>query len=238
MEQVPDLDAVVVPVGGGGLISGIARAIKTQRPEVALYGVEAAAVPSMQAALDAGAPALIEAAPTLADGIAVRCVCTRTLEIVQRHVDQLVSVHEEEIAHATLLLLEQEKTVAEGAGAVPLAAALQGSLPLSGKRVVLVVSGGNIDVNVLSRIIDRGLVQSGRCMQVSVLIPDVPGSLAKLLATIGGLRANVLQAHHDRLSARTALGLAAVELVLETRGFDHIHEINSAIEQAGWIIND
>jgi threonine dehydratase len=135
-----------------------------------------------------------------------------------------------------LLLLELEKTVAEGAGAAGLAAALRGELALDGKRVVAVVSGGNIDVNLLSRIIDRGLFKSGRCMRVRVLIPDVPGSLAALLATTARLEANVLQVHHDRLAARTEPGLTAVEIVLETRGFDHIAEIEATISDAGWII--
>jgi len=236
LDQLPELDVVVAPVGGGGLIGGIATAVKSLRPEVAIYGAEAAAVPSMQAALDAGTPVLLEAARTLADGIAVQRVSERTLELSRRYVDRIVSVPEEDIAHAALLLLEQEKTVAEGAGAVPLAAALLGTLPLAGKRVVLVISGGNIDVNVLSRIIDRGLVKSGRCMRISVLISDVPGSLAQLLAMIAGLRANVLQVQHDRLSVRAPVGLTAVELSLETRGFDHIEEIEAALESAGWVV--
>jgi threonine dehydratase len=133
-------------------------------------------------------------------------------------------------------LLEQEKTVAEGAGAVTLAAVLQAALPLQGKRVAVVVSGGNIDVNLLSRIIDRGLVRSGRCMRVWVLIPDVPGSLAALLAVAARTHANVLQVHHDRLAARTEPGLTAVELTLETRGFEHTAEVRSAIIDAGWTI--
>jgi threonine dehydratase len=237
LEQVPDLDAVIAPIGGGGLVGGIAVAIKSQRPEVAIYGAEAALVPSMHAALAKHAPLLLPPGRTLADGIAARAVSPRTFELAQRHVDQIALVDEEEIAEAILMLLEQEKTVAEGAGAVPLAAALQAELPIAGKRVVLIVSGGNIDVNLLSRIIDRGLVKSGRCMRVWVLIPDVPGSLAALLATTAGLHANVLQVHHDRLAARTEPGLTAVELMLETRGFDHISEIEAAISDAGWIIS-
>jgi threonine dehydratase len=134
------------------------------------------------------------------------------------------------------MLLEQEKTVAEGAGAAALAAVMQGGLPLAGKRVVVVVSGGNIDVNLLSRVIDRGLVKSGRCMRAWVLIPDVPGSLAALLSTVARLKANVLQVHHDRLAARTEPGMTAVELVLETRGFDHVAEIEAALAEAGWVV--
>jgi threonine dehydratase len=236
LEQVPDLDAVVVPVGGGGLASGIAVALKSLRPEVAIYGVEAALCPSMRAAMLGGAPALVDAARTLADGIAVRAVSPRTLEIASKYLERIVLVDEEEIAEAILLLLELEKTVAEGAGAAALAAVLQRELPLEGKRVVVLVSGGNIDVNLLSRIIDRGLVKSGRCMRLWVLIPDVPGALAELLAATARLHANVLQVHHDRLAARTEPGMTAVELVLETRGFDHIAEIEAGISDAGWVI--
>jgi hypothetical protein len=216
------LDAVVIPVGGGGLIAGIGAAIKARRPEVAVYGVEAAQVPSMKEALRLGAPVTLPRARTMADGISARRVSDRTFELAQRYFDEIVLVDEEEIAEAILSLLEQEKTVAEGAGAAALAGVLQGELPISGQRVVALVSGGNIDVNLLSRILDRGLVKSGRCMRMWVMISDQPGSLAALLASIAGLNANVLQIHHDRLAARTEPGLTTVELVLETRGFDHI----------------
>lgn len=238
LEQVPDLDAVVVPVGGGGLVGGISVAIHGLRPEVEIYGAQAAAVPAMRAALERRTPVLLDKARTLADGVAARKVSARTLELAAQHVNALALLDEEEIAEAILLLLEQEKTVAEGAGAVALGAAVQGALPLAGKRVVVIVSGGNIDVNRLSRVIDRGLVKSGRCMRVRVHIPDVPGSLAELLATIARLNANVLQVHHDRLSARSAPGVTAVELVLETRGFEHIGEVEAAIADAGWIVAD
>jgi threonine dehydratase len=236
LEQVPALDAVIVPVGGGGLAAGIAVALKSRRPEVEVYGVQSALCPSMRAALQAGIPVRAEPMRTLADGIAVRAVSQRTLDVAKNYIDRISVVDEEEIAEAVLLLLEVEKTVAEGAGAVALAAALRGELPLEGKQVVVVISGGNIDVNLLARIIDRGLVKSGRCMRIWVLIPDVPGSLAALLATIARLHANVLHVQHDRFGARTEPGLTAVELVLETRGFDHIGEIEAAISDAGWVI--
>jgi threonine dehydratase len=236
LEQLPDLDAVVVPIGGGGLIGGVALAIKSLRPDAAVYGAETLLLPAMHAAIAQRSPILLPPGRTLADGIAVRAVSPRTFDLAQRYVDHIALVGEEEIAEAILLLLEQEKTVAEGAGATALAAALHGELPLAGKRVVVLVSGGNIDVNLLSRIIDRGLVKSGRCMRVWVQIPDVPGSLAALLATIAGLNANVLQVHHDRLAARTKPGLTAVELMLETRGFEHIADIEAAISDAGWLI--
>ena len=233
LEQVPELDAVIAPIGGGGLIGGVGLAIKSLRPVAAVYGVVAAVVPSMLRALAQGAPVLLEPARKLAEGIAVREVGRHTLPLVQRYVDRIVSVEEEDIAQAVLMLLEREKTVAEGAGAAALAAALYGELPLEGKRVALIVSGGNIDVNVLSRIIDRGLVKSGRSMRVRVLVPDVPGALAKLLAAIAAHQGNVLQVQHDRLAARTELGVTAVELVLETRGLEHIVELEQAIEGAG-----
>ena len=238
LEQVPDLDAVVVPVGGGGLIGGIALAIKAQKPHVKVYGVEAALVPSMRAALDHGAPRLVEASRSIADGIGARRVGVHTFELARRYVDDVVAVDEAEIAEAILTLLEGEKTVAEGAGATPLAALLEQRLPLKDQRVVLLVSGGNIDVNLLARIIDRGLVKSGRAMRLRVLIPDVPGTLARLLATIAAGGANVMSVLHDRIGARTDVGEIAVELVLETRGFDHIATIEQALRGAGWHTED
>jgi len=163
-------------------------------------------------------------------------VCDRTLQLVRRYLDAVVSVDEAEIAEAVLRLLEDEKIVAEGAGAVPLAALLSDKLPLAGKRVVLMVSGGNIDVNLLSRIIDHGLVKSGRSMRVRVLIPDLPGNLARLLATIAEAGANVLAVNHDRIGARTDVGGVAVDIVLETRGFAHVQEVEAALLSAGWTL--
>lgn len=234
LEQLPELEAVVVPIGGGGLISGIAIALKQQRPEIAVYGVETQLVPSMQRALELGAPCVLPAQRSLADGINTRRVSERTLQIVRQYVDDVVSVDEAEIAAAVLCLLEDEKIVAEGAGAVPLAALLAGRLPVAGKRVVLLVSGGNIDVNLLSRIIERGLVKSGRSMRVRVRMPDLPGTLARLLATIAGVGANVIAVNHDRISARTEVGAVAVDIVLETRGFDHVQAVDAALREAGW----
>jgi threonine dehydratase len=237
LEQAPDVEAVVVPVGGGGLAGGVALAIKSLRPDIVVYGVEAKSVPSMRAALREGTPWQVSPAKTIADGIAVRCVSERTLSLASRFLDDVVAVDEPAIAEAILVLLEDEKTVVEGAGAVALAALLEQALPLRGKRTALVVSGGNIDVNVLSRIIDRGLVRSGRLMRLRVSVPDVPGSLARLLAVIAQSEANVLEVHHDRVGARSPLGQTAVELVLETRGFPHISEIEAAIKGAGWHID-
>lgn len=235
LEQVPTLDAVVVPVGGGGLIAGIALAIKELRPDVKVYGVEAALVPSMKRALEQGGPVLVEPVKSIADGIGARRAGERTFELVRRYVDEIALVSEEEIAEAILTLLEDEKTVAEGAGAVALAALLEDRLPVRGKRVVVLVSGGNIDVNILSRIIDRGLVKSGRSMRFEVLISDSPGTLAKLLTAVADTGANVLSVQHDRIGSRTDVGKIAVELVLETRGFEHIAAIDAALRRS-WIV--
>ena len=211
-------------------------ALAAQAPTVALYGVEADRVPAMRAALDAGVPVEVPAARTLADGIAVRRVGSRSLELCRDHLAELVSVDEEEIAEAILVLLELEKTLAEGAGAAPLAAALQRRLPLAGKRVALVVSGGNIDVTRIARIIDLGLVKSGRSMRIRVLVPDIPGTLASLLAVVAQAGANVMSVQHDRRSAHAGVGRTEVELVLETHGFDHVDAVQGAIREAGWDI--
>jgi threonine dehydratase len=236
LAQVPDLDAVVVPIGGGGLAGGVALAIKENNPALKVYGVETALVPSMQHAFSHGAANVLPLRRSIADGITTRRVSPRTLALAQRYLDGVVSVDESEIAEAILCLLEDEKTVAEGAGAVALAALLAGRLPLQGKRVALVISGGNIDVNLLSRIIDRGLVKSGRIMRVRVLIPDVPGTLASLLATIANTGSNVLSVQHDRVAARAAISSTSVDIVLETRGYEHIQGVETSLLAAGWHI--
>ena len=234
VEQVPNLDMVVVPVGGGGLIAGIAVALHGQRRQIRVYGAESAAVPSMEHALAVGAAEAVAEARTIADGIAVRRVGERTLPLVQQHVRQLVAVDDEELAEAVLVLLETEKTVAEGAGAAALAAILAGRVPVAGRTVVAVISGGNIDVNLMARIIQRGLAKSGRSMRVRVELRDVPGSLSALLAVVADQRANVLQVAHDRMAARTGMLETTVELTLETRGFSHMREVTRAIERAGF----
>jgi threonine dehydratase len=234
VEQNPYLDAVVVAVGGGGLAAGVALAIKETNPRIRVYGVEPKVLPSMRRALDAGAPVTVDAARTIADGVAVKTVGEKTLAVCRRYLDDVVHVDEEEIAEAILLLLEREKTVAEGAGAAPLAALVHGRLPLAGKKVAAVVCGGNIDVNVISRIIDRGLVKSGRLMRLRLLVPDVPGALARLLGLVGERGANVLQIHHERTAVRHELGFVAVELTLETRGFEHVAELERAIADGGF----
>jgi threonine dehydratase len=237
LEQNPYLEAVVLAVGGGGLAAGVAVAIKETNPRIKVYGVETAALPSMKRALEAGQPVVVPPARTIAEGIAVRRAGDKTLEVVRNYLDDVVLVDEEEIAEAILLLLEKEKTVAEGAGAAPLAALVHRRLPVEGKKVAIVVCGGNIDVNVISRIIERGLVKSGRIIKLAVRLPDVTGALARLAGVVAEANANVLQIHHDRTFAQSDLNEALVELVLETRGFEHATEVRAALTNAGYRID-
>ena len=224
-EQNPDLDAVMVPVGGGGLIAGVALALKALIPKLRVIGVQSEAVPSMKAALEKGAPTKLPAATTIADGIAVRAVGATPLELVKNYVDDIVTVSEGQIANAVLTLLEVEKTVAEGAAAVPLAALLNKKTSLAGKNVGIVVSGGNIDMNLISRIIESGLIQDGRLGRFAVVISDRPGSLARLSQRVADLGANILQISHSRGFGKMAIGETEVELILETAGAEHIQRI-------------
>ena len=224
-EQNPDLDAVIVPVGGGGLIAGVALALKTLNPAIRIIGVQAETLPSMKAALETGQPVHLPSATTLADGIAVRAAGKLPLEIVQQYVDEIVTVSEGEIANAVLMLLDIEKAVSEGAAAVPLAALLNKKVALSGKNVGLIVSGGNIDVNLISRIIESGLIQDGRLGRFSIDISDRPGSLARLAQRVADLGANILQISQSRGFGEITIGETEVELILETTGTEHIQRI-------------
>jgi threonine dehydratase len=224
-EQNPDLDAVIVPVGGGGLIAGVALVLKTLMPKIRVFGVQAEALPSMKAALEQGAPATLPPATTIADGIAVRAVGATPFEVVKNYVDEIVTVSEREIANAVLLLLEIEKTVAEGAAAVPLAALINKKVPLTGKNAGLIVSGGNIDMNLISRIIETGLIQDGRLGRFSIVISDRPGSLARLAQRVADLGANILQISQSRGFGAMAIGETEVELILETSGAEHVQRI-------------
>ena len=232
-EQNPDLDAVIVPVGGGGLIAGIALALKTLKPDIRIIGVQAESIPSMKAALEKGEPVGLPPALTIADGIAVRAVGATPLELVKTFVDDIVTVGEGEIANAVLLLLEIEKTVAEGAAAVPLAALLNKKISLDRKNVGIIVSGGNIDVNLISRIIEKGLIQDGRLSRVSVVIPDRPGNLARLAQRIAELGANILQIAQTRGFGQMAIGETEVELILETTGPEHIEQLCAGLRAEG-----
>jgi threonine dehydratase len=233
-EQNPELDAALVPVGGGGLIAGIALALKRLRPEIRIIGVQAEKIPSMRAALEQGRVVHVPPAITIADGIAIRTVGEMALEIAQSHVDEIVTVSEGEIASAVLLLLEIEKTVAEGAAAVPLAALVNRKVDVAGRQVALVVSGGNIDVNLVSRIIERGLIQDGRMARLAVVVSDRPGSLARLTEKIAAERANVLQIQHVRGFGELAIGETQIEIVLETTGREHIDRITESIRNEGF----
>ncbi|HET7341124.1 MAG TPA: threonine ammonia-lyase [Methylomirabilota bacterium] len=238
LDQMSELDAVIVPVGGGGLIGGVALAIKAHRPEVRVVGVQAAAVPGMERALAAHARVSVPAGATIADGIAVRRVGEITFPLAARHVDSVVTVDEEELANAILLLLEIEKTVVEGAGAAPLAALLHRPLGLAGGRVVLVLSGGNIDVTMLARIIERGLVKDGRLVRLLVVLQDRPGALARLTALIAEERANILHIDHDRAFSRQPIGSSEVELTLETSGRKQIDLLKQRLEAAGYSVEE
>jgi threonine dehydratase len=234
LEQHPEVEAVVVPIGGGGLIGGIACAVKETNPAVRLYGVQPAKIASMKAAVSEGKPVTLAAAATIADGIAVRRAGERTLPMVQKYVDDIVTVEEEEIANAILLLLEREKTLAEGAGAAAIAAMLNRKLPLAGKRVAVLVCGGNIDVTLLSRIIERGLVKDGRLVRLLVHLPDYPGALHRLTGILAEHRANIVETSYDRAYHNVNLGDTAIDITMETRGPDHIAELIAALVAAGY----
>jgi threonine dehydratase len=224
-EQQPALDAVLIPVGGGGLIAGIALALKTLRPTLRVIGVQAEALPAMKLSMEQDRIARVPAAATIADGIAVRAPGDETFPMVKRYVDEIVTVSEGEIANAVLLLLEIEKTVAEGAAAAPLAALVNGKVALSGKNVGVLISGGNIDMNLITRIIERGLIQDGRLTRLSVVISDRPGSLAQLARRLAELGANILHISQTRGFGQTVIGETEVELTLETTGREHIESI-------------
>jgi threonine dehydratase len=237
-EQNPDLDAVVVPVGGGGLIAGIALVLKTCNRKIRIIGVQGESIPSMKAALQRGRPIRLPPAVTIADGIAVRAVGDMPLALVKKYVDDIVTVSEGEIANAVLLLLEIEKTVAEGAAAVSLAALVNQKTALTGCKVGLVISGGNIDMNLTSRIIEKGLIQDGRLSRLSVVISDRPGALARLAQRIADLGANILQIGQTRGFGQVAIGETEVELILETTGPDHIDRIGQALRTENFKIKN
>jgi threonine dehydratase len=235
LEQAPELDVVVVPVGGGGLIGGIALALKHQRPEVRVVGVEVESLPSAKKAREAGHLVTVPAAETIADGINVRRIGDETFPLIERYVDDLVTVSEEEVAGAVLLLLEREKTVAEPACASVAAAVVNGRLgDLSGQQVAMVLSGGNIDVNLLSRIIDRGLIRDGRLVRLTVRVLDRPGALATLTTLLAEHGANILHLHHHRGGHGVWLTEVDIDVTLETRGPAHIEELDRALRQQGY----
>jgi threonine dehydratase len=227
---------VILPVGGGGLIAGVALALKEWNPRVRVIGVQSERTAAMKAALEQGGVVHLPPATSIADGIAVRAVGEMTLDLVKKYVDEIVTVTEGEIANAILLLLEIEKTVAEGAAAAPLAALVNQKTGLTGQKVVVVISGGNIDVNLISRIIEKGLVQQGRITRISIILPDRPGALAWLADHVGREGANILEIEHVRSFGEVAIGETEVEMTLETRGWDHIETLVKALKKEGFRI--
>jgi threonine dehydratase len=233
--DLPTVDAILTPVGGGGLISGIATAVKTLRPETKVIGVQAAVCASALAARRLGKPTPVTAGKSIADGISVKEVGRLPFAVMERLVDDIVIVEEEQIAAAVLDLLERKKILAEGSGAVPLAALVSGVLPsLRDRVVVLVVSGGNVDSHLLGRILNQGLFRSGRILKFSVVLEDVPGALAGLLEVVATSRGNILHILHDRMGRHLPLGLSRVELEVETRDVGHMEEILNALSSSGY----
>ena len=235
LEQVDGLEAVVVPIGGGGLIGGIACAIRSLKPGVRVIGVQTSRLPSMKAAMEAGEPVTIDAATTIGDGIAVRRAGDKTLPLVQQYVDEIVTVDEDEIAAAILVLLEREKTLAEGAGATALAALLQRrtSLPL-GTRTAVLVCGGNIDVTLLSRIIERGLVKDGRWTRLRIHLLDRAGALRDLTKLIADHGVNIVDTLYNRSYYGVNLGDTTIDITMETRGRDQLDDLLGALNENGY----
>jgi threonine dehydratase len=234
LQQVPDIEAIVAPIGGGGLIAGVACAVKEMNPQVRVIGVQPARLPSMKVAIAEGHPVTLSPAATIADGIAVRRAGEKTLPLIQKYVDDIVTVNEEEIANAILLLLEREKTLAEGAGAAAIAALINHKTSLNGKKVAVLVCGGNIDVSLLSRIMERGLVKDGRLVRLRVHLPDYPGALHRLTGILAQHRANIVETSYDRAYHGVNLGDTAIDITMETRGPDHIAELLSALSASGY----
>jgi threonine dehydratase len=238
LDQVPDLDAIIVPIGGAGLIAGVALAIKTKRPSVKVIGVEPENATSFVESLAAKKPVSVQLAPTLADGLSVPKVGSNAFQIAQNLVDQTVLVTEQEIALAVLRLMELEKAVVEGAGATPLAACLSGKLDyLKGKRVVLPLCGGNIDMNTLGRVIERGLAFDGRLFRFATKISDRPGSLARLANLLSQERANVMDIHHERAVADQDVNTVTLHCLVETRDRTHIQTLREKLESEGFAID-
>jgi len=233
-EQLPELEAIVVPVGGGGLISGIATALKEIKPSVRVIGVQSAAVPGVLENLRRRTIKEVPRNATVADGIAVARPGDLTIPLIKKYVDDVVAVEEEDITQAMVLFLERSKLVVEGAGAVGLAALLSGKLQAPGKKVVLVLSGGNADTNLLARVIEHGLGHAGRYLTLRVTLSDRPGQLARLLGLLADTGANVLEVSHHRQGIHLALGQAEVEVTLETRDPSHAQEVLAAVKAAGY----
>lgn len=234
VEQLPDVDVVIVPVGGGGLISGIAYTIKTLNPNVKVYGVQAGGAPSMANSVHHGKIEELASVSTIADGIAVKKPGTLTYEICSKYVDDIVTVTDDEISAAILALMEQQKLVTEGAGAASVAAVMFGKVDVAGKKAVCLLSGGNIDVTILSRVISRGLLMSGRTCQLTVELADKPGQLKNVSRIIADLGGNVISVHHERANEGSDVNGCYLRIVLETKNFAHIEEIKKGLTDFGF----
>ena len=234
IEQLDGIDAVIVPIGGGGLISGIAFTIKQLAPHIKVYGVQAAGAPSMRNSVKDGKIERLSSVSTIADGIAVKQPGENTFKYCSEYVDDIVTVTEDEISSAILALIEQHKMIAEGAGAVAVAAVMFDKLPLKNKNVACVVSGGNIDVTILSRVMERGLLKSGRTCNLCIELMDKPGQLRDVSTIIASLGANVISVHHERASETTDINGCFLRIVLETRDYEHIELINRTLTEAGF----
>ncbi len=236
LDQLKDVDAIVVPIGGGGLISGVAFAVKQLRPEVKIYGVQASGAPSMVTSIENGKIECLESVETIADGIKVKEPGVNTFEYCKKYVDDIVTVTDDEISSAILSLIEHQKLISEGAGAVSVAAVMFGKVPVKGKKVVCLVSGGNIDVTILSRVIKRGLLKSGRSDSINIELIDKPGQLrdvSKIIADLGG---NVIAIHHERANENSDINGCYLRILLETRNYEHIKSIRNALAEAGFTI--
>jgi threonine dehydratase len=236
LEDVPEVEGIIVPVGGGGLISGISTIVKKRKPKVRIIGVQSSHAPAAVRSLERKRIVEVKVKPTLADGIAVGKIGEITFPILQQKVDEMVIVEEEEIASAILMLMERKRLVAEGAGASPLAALLSRRIRIKAKKVVLVISGGNIDVHLLDRIIEKGLTRTGRMARFEVLLRDVPGSLTKLTGLVAQHHANILHIIHERAARDIPIGFSKVILVLETRGPEQIREIKKGLKEKGYLL--
>ncbi len=234
LDQIPDVDVVIVPIGGGGLISGVAFAIKSLRPEVKVYGVQAEGAKSMLESIESGRITRLESVATIADGIAVKQVGDTTFKMCSKYVDGIAVVSDDEISSAILTLIEQHKMIAEGAGAVAVAAAMFGKIPIDGKKVCCLVSGGNIDVTILSRVIKRGLIMSGRNYAMSIELPDKPGQLSLVSSIIAEMGANVIAVHHERSNEGSSVTGCFLRIEIESRNFEHVEQIKSKLIVEGF----
>ncbi len=236
IDQLPNVDAVVVPVGGGGLISGVAFAMKSLNPNIKVYGVQASGAPSMVQSLEQDEIVCLDKVGTIADGIKVKEPGAHTFEYCRQYVDQIVTVTDDEVSSAILALIEQHKLIAEGAGAVAVAAVMFDKLPIKGKNVVCLVSGGNIDVTILSRVIKRGLLKSGRSDTMTIQLEDKPGQLKGVSAILADMGGNVISIHHERASEDSDITDCLLRIVMETRNREHIQQIRKALTDGGFKI--